>query len=282
MERPKSTKRIPIASALMLSMYSLACVSDLSPPPLVLQSGPKAEVTVDGLHRASGSQYRKVWVRPDAMIGDYDAFILEPVSISYKRDPRGRTRCMTGGLASHHNVSYCADNYALTSSQTESFKSEMWSVFSRELARAEHLREVTEPGPGILSISAVVTDLVVEVPTEPLPGRDRILASSFGRMTLLLELRDSESGEILARAEDRREARLHDSHGTRLYDSNPVSNASAARRVFSRWATILRRRLEALQALPVDELSVETALGENSMQGFSTARPESELEFADI
>jgi hypothetical protein len=60
-------------------------------------------------------------------------------------------------------------------------------------------------------------------------------------MTLVAELRDSETGQILARVIDSQRAR---SSGTfRLTTS--VSNLGAARQIIARWASILRRELDA-------------------------------------
>jgi hypothetical protein len=48
-------------------------------------------------------------------------------------------------------------------------------------------------------------DLVVKIPTERAGGRDQSYTVSYAEVTLIVELRDSESGEILARVADRRD-----------------------------------------------------------------------------
>jgi hypothetical protein len=61
-------------------------------------------------------------------------------------------------------------------------------------------------------------------------------------MTLVAELRDSETGELLARAVDTRRGR---STGT-LSITNNVTNTADARRAIGVWATTLRQGLEEL------------------------------------
>ncbi len=70
-----------------------------------------------------------------------------------------------------------------------------------------------------------------------------------GRMTLVAELRDSETGALFARVVDEREAR----DNMTLQWSNRVENSAEARAAVSRWANILRARLDAVRAQPRSE-----------------------------
>jgi len=60
-------------------------------------------------------------------------------------------------------------------------------------------------------------------------------------MTLVAELLDSETGQVLARVVDHQRAR---SSGTFQLTTN-VSNLGAARPIIARWASILRSELDA-------------------------------------
>ncbi len=214
----------------------LGCTTN-PPGPLIIETGPRAEVTPDGLHRASNSIYQDVWVKPDVDFVQYTKGILEPVEIAYKRDPRGRTRNSP------------SQNYSLTKEQTRWISRMMHEAFSKELESVSGFEIVTEPGPNVLRIYTEIVDLVVSIPTRPSGGRDYTFTASAGQMTLLLELRDAETREILARAADRREARSSAAAGHRLYYSNAATNTDAVRRIFARWAQILRARLAALHPL---------------------------------
>jgi hypothetical protein len=65
-------------------------------------------------------------------------------------------------------------------------------------------------------------------------------------MTLFAELYDSESGQVLARLVDRREAR--NTTGS-LTLSNSATNAADAEAIASTWARILRKALDQAQGM---------------------------------
>ncbi|HEY4646686.1 MAG TPA: hypothetical protein VIH25_10440, partial [Steroidobacteraceae bacterium] len=67
-----------------------------------------------------------------------------------------------------------------------------------------------------------------------------------GRMTLVAEFRDAETGAILARVADQREAR----DDMFLQMSSSVENSAEARAMIANWARILRSRLDAVRMQP--------------------------------
>jgi hypothetical protein len=72
-------------------------------------------------------------------------------------------------------------------------------------------------------------------------ARTRTFVSTAGEMTLMAELSDSTSGEVLVRIADRREATTT---GARLGRTNGMVNENEAREIVSQWARILRRSLD--------------------------------------
>jgi hypothetical protein len=76
-------------------------------------------------------------------------------------------------------------------------------------------------------------------------GRSRTYVVSAGAMTLVAELADSKSGDVLARLVDRREAR---STG-RVSLSDSVSNQGEARSIAASWALILRKALDKARGI---------------------------------
>jgi hypothetical protein len=72
-------------------------------------------------------------------------------------------------------------------------------------------------------------------------GRTRTYTVSAGEMTLVGDLVDSESGQVIARVVDRREAQ-----GSGMMTlTNSVVNRQEASIIASSWARILRKRLDA-------------------------------------
>ena len=79
------------------------------------------------------------------------------------------------------------------------------------------------------------------------PGRSRTYTLSAGEMTLVGELIDSESGQVISRVIDRREAR----NSGVMQLTNSVVNAQEARAIAASWARILRSRLDAAHAAKI-------------------------------
>jgi hypothetical protein len=178
-----------------------------------------------------------VWRKPDMDISSYTRFMLDPVEVAYQKDPGGRTGSMMGGADA---------NFALSPSQMESFRSRSQETVVESRTEDNGYELTTEPGPDVLRISAALIDLVVSVPTE-MGGRGGTYARSFGMVTLVLEVRDSQSGEILARAADRRDP-------TRNTDLHLASvSAGLVRRdvtrLFEYWADLFRERLDAVREM---------------------------------
>jgi|SRR5277367_2602425 len=85
-----------------------------------------------------------------------------------------------------------------------------------------------------------IIDLYVNAPDVMTPGRSRTYTMSAGRMTLVAELADSESGEVIARVLDRHEGR----ESGRMSWSSSVTNSAEADRAAGSWARILRGSLD--------------------------------------
>jgi hypothetical protein len=106
---------------------------------------------------------------------------------------------------------------------------------------------VKVPGADVLRLQIGIADLYVNAPDTMSPGRSRTYTLSAGEMTLVGELIDSESGQVISRVIDRREAR---NTGT-MQLTNSVVNAQEARAIAASWARILRSRLDAAHAAKI-------------------------------
>jgi len=74
------------------------------------------------------------------------------------------------------------------------------------------------------------------------PGRVTTYTTDAGRMSLVAEFRDSVTGDILARAVDRKQSR--DTGFMQV--TNRVTNTAEARRAIDVWAKALRDALDEL------------------------------------
>jgi len=201
----------------------------------------KDAVTPDGLHRVRWEPFATTFVRPGANLSGYDAVILDEVTISYQRPPRKNIMPGTGNMTA---------NFALSSEATEHMKRYFHEAFAKELSRSNDFRVVDAPGANVLRISGHIVGLVITTP----PEKDQLVdetvyTSSAGAMTLLLDAKDSLTGEPLVRVGERQDITQADGIG-QFYWSNPVSNAGAVRQLFDNWASRLRRELDQFKSLP--------------------------------
>ncbi len=204
------------------------------------QSGPDAEVTHDGLTRLDKTVMDTAWARRDIDLSAYSKIILDPVGIEYR--PVKGAYSGRAGKSSSSRISSSRSEFQLDDATKAKFAQEIGTAFAEEMARSSMYTIVDQPGPDVLTVRAGLLDVVSRVPPEPL-GSSEIFIDRVGDATLVLELRDSMSGAIFARAVDRRAA---ESGVGELTPSNSVRNAVEVRRLGRKWAGLVRKGLETL------------------------------------
>jgi len=204
------------------------------------QSGPDAEVTHDGLTRLDKTVLDVVWARSDIDLTGYNKVMFEGVGVEY-RSVKGpySGRAGTGSIRTRSSTS----EFQLDADTRALFQEEISGAFLEEFQRSTVFEVVEEPGPDVLGIHVGLLDVVSRVPPDSV-GRSRVFLDSVGEATLVLEVRDSVSNTVLARAVDRRAA---ESQGT-MIESSPPRNRAEVRRLGRRWGQILRDGLEAMIA----------------------------------
>jgi len=223
--------------AAILLPASMAAIAGCATPAPTIQTGPDAEVTFDGLYRVDNSQADLAWARPDFDLSRYTKIMPVEAHYEYREDVnRARTTIERGR----------GGPYYLDEERRARFEAEVKAVFQEELAKIQYFEFVTEPGPDVLLLRGALLDIITFVPDEDnMPGRSETFVSSVGEATLVLELRDSQSGTILARSIDRRAA---ERIGGQMMNSNRVTNAQEVRRLMRFWATRLREGLDGFVA----------------------------------
>lgn len=218
----------------LLAAALLAAACQTGPAPLRFETGPEALETADGLVRVAQSRFDLALVKPGTDLAPFTKVLLEPVSIAYQRVQAADRRQRRG-------------DFPLSERQGARMREIFQQAFERELSRSEVYRLVEAPGPDVLRVTARVIDLVVTAPPESASGSARTFVTQTGAMTLILELSDSETGEVFVRVADRREARAS---GGDAYQATSANHWSAVRRLARQWASLLRRRLDAVRELP--------------------------------
>lgn len=133
--------------------------------------------------------------------------------------------------------------YFIDENSRARFEELVRETFLDEMRQIERYTLVNDAGPDVMMIRGALLDVVSYVPEDPMSGagRSSIYLSSVGEATLVLELRDSETGAILARSIDRRAA---EQMGGMMTESNRVTNAAEVRRLVRFWGRRLREGLD--------------------------------------
>lgn len=216
--------------SLLVVLVAMLLAGCATPAPSV-DSSAGAKASFDGLLPVKNSNADEAWARPDIDLTQYSKIMLQSVGVEYR--PGGESgRSLRARMSS--------GPYEVTAEQRARFESIMYEAFAEELATSEHFTIVSEAGPDVLLIRGALLDVVSYVPPEPI-GRNDIYLSKVGEATLVLELRDSITEAILARAVDRRAA---EERARNLQLSNRVTNATEIRRLAQTWARLLRQRLD--------------------------------------
>jgi hypothetical protein len=184
------------------------------------------------------SGMKEAWVKPDINISSYRQVLLLPAEMQFRA-----VRPLAGtGLSRSTRT-----EFPISPANQKRLVEMVTEVFREELARSRTLTLTTETGPDVLLVHISLLDIVSKVPPEG-PGRTEIYLDEVGAATLVLELRDSMSGETLARAVDRRAADSPDGiagPGT-VSRTTSVTAWSDVRRVARRWARTVTQRIDQL------------------------------------
>ena len=185
------------------------------------------EVTVDGLHLVPDSNLAVVYAEPGADLAPYNKVKLLDAYVAFKKNwERDRRSTSTRGLRISSK-----DMDKIKTALAEEFQ----TVFNEALEEAGY--EVTdETGEDVMIIRPAIINLDVNAPDTLKPGRSSVYTSSAGEMTLYIELYDSVTGDMIAKAIDRQ----FDRNNSGFYTwTNSVTNRAAALRILKGWADIL-------------------------------------------
>jgi len=194
------------------------------------QTGEQTDWTHDGLEHVPGTNVDRVWIKPGADFSGYTAVQLLDCTVSFTRSwkmnhPELRSRDLK---------------------EIEQWLSDEFRTIFTEALEAGGFPVVSEPDDHVLGIRPSIIDLRISAPDTSKSARSRSYTTVAGSMTLVLELYDSISNEILARALDRRQSR--NVGGIRW--TNRVTNVAAAREILKRWANLLVAKLDQVEGKP--------------------------------
>lgn len=214
------------ALGLALTLATLAAI-----PYAALAESDSPQVSSDGLQLVEKDRRGEIYADPDVDWSIYDRIKLDDATVAFRKN-----------WQRDQNRSY---PFKIKTQDMERIKSDLsklfGEVFSKELSENGGYTMTEETGDDVLRITPHIVDLDVYAPdTRSSPVQTMSYTETAGRMTLQLELYDSVTGDLLAKASDRKEAPRRGY----MQWTNSVTNRAEARRMLEGWARELRTRLD--------------------------------------
>jgi hypothetical protein len=204
--------------------YSPAAAAPLS------ETDADAAEIEDGLQQVPVRGPGTFWVRPGVDLRAYDRVALKPLALEYKKTPR------------HYRIDSSTKGVLLTDRDQERLQEWFYNAFKTGLARGEGFGPASKQDPGLLWVSTSLVDVIVRYPDEP-DGNEQSLVQNFGEMTLRVEFSDANTGEAIARFEERRIIGPSGEFNDHLFRRNDYIYWMAVRANLARWSELVRQRM---------------------------------------
>lgn len=220
MSRSRMISRSRDAIALLVGLTLAGCAASQPPP------------SWDGLELKPAKGIDAVYLKPGADFARYRTVVLDPVQVSFKDtwDPnqgeRGASRKLT-----------VADVQEIRENMTAAFR----KTFVDELAAGGYTTSEAA-AEDALRVTAGLTNVYIAAPGREGFGPSRTFSVEASEMTLVLELRDSVSGELLGRVVDRKTGM----ETGRLQMTSSTTNRADFDRAVTSWARRLRSGLDTV------------------------------------
>lgn len=186
----------------------------------------------DGLVKRKVKGLDLVYVRPDVQFPAYKKVMLDPVQVAFSKNwkPNSGSRSLSQQITAE-DMQRIKDGLAVM----------VQDGFSKQLTKAGY-GIVTAPDDETIRVSAAIAELYINAPEKMSAGRSKTYTTETGSMVLVMEIRDSPTGQLLARVVDR-----HTDNGTGTMQwTTGVSNRAEADRAISMWASKLVDALDRL------------------------------------
>ena len=229
MQQDRSERRNTWAAGATL----LIAIVLTAPPPVFAQEQEPPQETYDGLALMPDRAVAVAYVDPDADFSIYDKIMILDCYVAFRKDwEKNHTRSSGSRIR-------------ISSRDIEKIKADVADlfreVFTEKLSGDGGYKIVEAAGDNVLLVRPSIIDLDITAPDTMSAGRSRTYTSSAGAATIYIELFDSVTGDILARAADRKVARKV---GGYMSYSSRLTNRAEARRMLGSWAELLRDRLD--------------------------------------
>ena len=224
-----NTPKLPLLAALALILVSAVHARAATPP----------ETTPDGLALVKAAKADLVYRRPGVSFAGYTKILLVEPTIAFRKHWKTDINFETPARPVSDD-----DMQKIIAKGKELLLEE----FATELTKAGYVL-ASGRGPDVLAVKPMILDLDVFAPVpDNLPvTMANTYTKGVGEATLVVELFDSVSGQLLVRAFDKKSS--EDNRSTWSVPRNQASNTADARRAFDDWAGMLAKGLERAKAV---------------------------------
>jgi hypothetical protein len=215
-----------LVSSIRLGLLVLVAAAASACGPQPTQPKPTGEVNIEGLQQVSARNFEAAFVRPGVTFANYGKLMVDELELAFRTPDREQNQ------------------FPLGEDQKTRFRAAMATAFGEELGKLESVDVVIEPGPDVLALNVRVQDIVARAPGRRVGGAGRagFALETVGEMTLVMELRDSQSNEVLIRVFDRQAVE----GAAMVSGESVVSSWEGVERLVGRWASRAREGLDRL------------------------------------
>jgi Protein of unknown function (DUF3313) len=185
-----------------------------------------AAPSYEGLQTVPSRRFARVEVRPGVDFTQYTAVFPQAPVLEFRTPDRSQQQ------------------FPLGDEQKQRLEEALVASLKREFADHSTLRFVDRAGPDTVSLEVRIIDIAAVVPPNSAGrvGRGAIALEATGNVTFVIEVRDSESGELLARGVETRAV-----SGVAVHrDDEVLTSWDDIDKLLARWAVASRTGLENL------------------------------------
>jgi hypothetical protein len=212
------------AVSIILATAIVSLLTACAPQPTERAAAPTTNH--EGLQEVPSRYFDVAFARPGVDFGGYSELLVHAPELAFRTPDRSQQQ------------------FPLTEEQKASFRDLLESRFLAEFANLKKLRVTDRPGPGVLDLHIGVQDILATVPPRTVgrAGRGGLALQAVGEATFIIELRDAESAEVLARVFDNRAI-----EGVAMAQGDtPITRWEDVETICKSWAATVRARLDAI------------------------------------
>lgn len=213
------------------NLFTILLLCALAGTATAAESQPE-QTSPEGLQLTPSKNVELLYTRPGASLAAYKQVAILDCYVAFRKDWQ-RDQNDTAIRVTGADMDRIKKNLS----------GEFQKVFAQELTKGGYTL-TDQAGDDVLILRPAIVDLDVTAPDTMSAGMARTFSTSSGSMTLYLELYDGATGQIIARAIDRGNAR---DMGTMMWQ-NSVTNRAEADRLLEKWAGLARKALDNAHA----------------------------------